>query len=76
MVIYTPMIFEWEIGTDGEERKFTEIPYGQATVIAEIMNDGVCRVERLISSNPDDYLHPDLQPGSQIMFQPSFQRQI
>lgn len=72
MVIYTPVPVEWVMGTSGEERQFTEIPYGQATVIAEVMEDGTCKVVRLISSNPDDYMHPDLQPGSQVMFQPMF----
>jgi len=72
MVIYTHVPAEWLMDNSGEERQFTEIPFGQATVIAEVMEDGTCKVVRLISSNPDDYMHPDLQPGSQVIFQPTF----
>jgi hypothetical protein len=63
MVIYTPVPVEWVMGSSGEERQFTEIPYGQATVIAEVTADGACKVVRLISSNPDDICIPACSQG-------------
>lgn len=75
MVFYTPVPDEYLQPPSDEERMFTEIPYGEATIVAEVLAEGVCQVVRVISSNPDDYLHPELQPGSQVMFMPVFRGQ-
>lgn len=73
MVIYTPVPVEALTQSPEEERRFTEIPFGDAVILAEVTPEGNCKVVRLISSNPDDFLNPDFQPGSEIMMAPVFQ---
>ncbi len=72
MVIYTPIPVELLSSSESHERRFTEIPYGEARVIAETSAEGTCRIVRIISSNPDHYMQPELQPGSEIMLMPIF----
>lgn len=72
MIIYTPVPIELLLSFSGGERDFKEIPYGEATIIAEVLAEGTCKVVRVISSNPDDYMNPDLQPGCEVSFKPVF----
>lgn len=75
MILYTPVPVDYLLSLSGKERNFKEIPYGDATIVAEVMEEGTHQVVRVISSNPDDYMNPELQPGCQIIFKPVFQGQ-
>ncbi|HHX94245.1 MAG TPA: ribonuclease [Clostridia bacterium] len=75
MILYTPVPVDYLLSLSGKERNFKEIPYGDATIVAEVMEEGTYQVVRVISSNPDDYMNPELQPGCQITFKPVFQGQ-
>ena len=70
MVIYSPVPAEFLLSPPAEDRQFKEIPYGEARILTEVVGEGVCKVVRLISSNPEDYLNPDLQPGCEVLFKP------
>lgn len=72
MVIYTPIPADFLLSDQDKNRKFTEIPFGEAIVVAEISGEGVCKVVRLISSDPEDYLNPQLQPGCEVVYKPVF----
>lgn len=43
-----------------------EIPYNGVNMIVEQLPDGRNRIERIISSNPMDFLNPQMQPGTII----------
>jgi hypothetical protein len=56
MILYTPVPVDYLLSLSGKERNFKEIPYGDATIVAEVMEEGTYQVVRVISSNPDDYI--------------------
>lgn len=73
MVIYTPIPVDFLFNySEDKARRFTEFPYGEARVVAEMSAEGSYRVVRVISSDPQDFLRPELQPGSVIVFKPVF----
>lgn len=41
-----------------------EMSVGQARVLLESAPDGTRRVHRVLSTDPADYLRPELQPGA------------
>lgn len=43
-----------------------EVSYSGINLLVEQLPDGRNRIERIISSNPMDYLNPQLQPGTVI----------
>lgn len=45
-----------------------EMSVGRATVVVHVAADGSRRVERLLSTNPADYLRPEWQPGTPWAF--------
>ena len=70
MILYTPVPVE--LLFSGSSREFKEVVFGEAKIITEVDAEGTCRIVRLISCNPDDYLNPDLQPGCEIKYKPVF----
>ncbi|MCL6547903.1 MAG: YlzJ-like family protein [Alicyclobacillus sp.] len=50
-----------------------EVRMGEVTMLVSPAGDGMGRVERLISPNPQDYLRPEWQPGQ---FVPLYQPQV
>lgn len=72
MVIYTPIPVDQLLSSESHDRRFTEISYGEARLVAEISGEDVCRIVRIISSNPDHYMQPEMQPGSEITLMPVF----
>jgi hypothetical protein len=51
---------------DGRIPAYREIRVEGATMVVEPLGDGMARIERLISGNPQHYLRSDWQPGSRI----------
>lgn len=43
---------------------YEEIEYGGAKMMVEKVSDSQCRIVRLLSTDPLDYLRQDLQPGN------------
>jgi len=68
MILYTPV--PAEMVYSDESRELKEFSYGGATIITEVDAQGTCRVVRVISSDPDDYLIPTFQPGRAITYRP------
>lgn len=66
MVIYSP--WPAEMLYSDQTREFVEVPFGEATLITEVDAQGVCKIVRLVSSDPADYLNPLLQPGMEIRY--------
>lgn len=47
-----------------------EVVINGVTMLVEPVNESEARIVRLISSNPQDFLNPSLQPGMTIAFGP------
>lgn len=71
MFLYTIVPIEYifgEMEDDGDysQEKFheVEIKKGQTSIMCQSLPSGEMRVNRIISTNPQDYLKTDWQPGS------------
>lgn len=70
MLLYT--IIPLEIIFDEEDEKHAlvespkeiEIKNGQTSIMCQQLPSGEMRVNRIISTNPQDYLNPHWQPGA------------
>jgi len=72
-VLYTLAPIELVLaGIDQEGPQYQEIEIGEARLLVEQQSMDRCRVVRLISSNPMDYLRNEFQPGTELKFVPRF----
>lgn len=71
MILYTPMQLELVLeGLDGMKPISTrEVNIDGVPVLINDTGPGQAKVVRLLSTNPNDYLRPDLFPGAEIKFQ-------
>lgn len=70
MILYTPLPVEDVLrGFEKEAPELTEMSMGDARVLVQRtgINEGI--IHRIISTEPKDYLRPELQPGSVVSFQ-------
>lgn len=65
MILYTVVPPE-EVWEDGPERRFVEVEVEGVRVLAEPIDAASGRVERILSTDPNHFLNPALQPGSTI----------
>ncbi len=68
MVLYTPIPLEEIFREQVTEQKKNrlQLPFARGTIEVELLSASTGRIVRLISSDINDYLHPDLQPGKEI----------
>lgn len=68
MILYTPM--QLELVLDGFDKTqypdYKEIVYEGVSMLVEGAGFGKKRIVKLLSTNPFDYLKPELLPGSLI----------
>lgn len=64
MTYWTVAPEEWLVETDDAPRSLMEMSVGRAHVVLERAPDGTARVQRILSTDPADYLRPELQPGA------------
>lgn len=70
MILYTPLPVEDVLqGYEKEAPELIEMSMGDAMVLVQRtgINQGI--VHRIISTEPKDYMRPELQPGCVINFQ-------
>ncbi|NLP36623.1 MAG: hypothetical protein GX357_03095 [Firmicutes bacterium] len=53
-------------GSETFTPQYKEIKRNNAIIIVEESDHSAAKIVRVISTNPSDYLHPALQPGSII----------
>ena len=53
-------------GSDQYPSQWREVELGGVTMVVSPGENGMGRVERLISPNPQDYLRPEWQPGAMV----------
>lgn len=69
MLLYTiiPMESIFESETDNQEDFHEiEIMQGQASLLIQSISGGKYKITRIISTDPQDYLRPEWQPGTII----------
>lgn len=75
MVLWTiiPMEIVLDGMSDDAQLQYEELQYGSARLMVERTGATQCRVVRIVSTDPNDYLRPEIQPGAMILFQPVFE---
>ncbi len=72
-ILYTPMPLELVLeGIDKAGPQYQEIEVAGAKLMVEQTGIAQGRVIRLLSTNPQDYLTAQYQPGTEIRFRPYF----
>ena len=64
MILWTIVPVEWVLEDEPAAPQLVEVPVGQMRLLLERNTDGTARIHRVLSTDPADYLHPQLQPGS------------
>jgi hypothetical protein len=66
MLLYTPLPIDMIMEGYDSEINLEEITYKGVTMQAQPLDNKTYKIIRIISSNPYDYLRPELQPGNII----------
>lgn len=53
-------------GSDSFVPKYNEITWKESTLVVEPLEMSTARVIRIISTNPQDFMNPQVQPGNII----------
>lgn len=70
-IIHTPLPIEMVLeGIEKEGPQYQELEIGGTKLLVEPQGMDKCRVVRLLSTNPRDYLRKEFQPGAEISFVP------
>ncbi|NMP21855.1 YlzJ-like family protein [Sulfobacillus harzensis] len=67
-MLYTPLSYEEIFPAKDEVLEVFETEVRGRRVLCRRGADGLPRVERLLSTDPADYLDPDWMPGSVLQF--------
>jgi len=65
-MLWTIMPLELVFSQEDTLNPYEEIEYAGTQVMVEKTSANQCRIVRIISTDPADYLRPDLQPGINI----------
>jgi hypothetical protein len=74
MIIYStvPMEVIFQNYEQMEKQEIRELSFGGMTMLIEPTGPYEGKIVRMISPNPQDYLHPHFAPGQKIAFQPDW----
>jgi hypothetical protein len=50
---------------------YEELIYAGTNMLVEKLSPTQCRIVRILTTNPADYLRPEIQPGTVLNYQPS-----
>ncbi len=64
MVIYTPLLMEEVLKDQDKIKEFKEIDFQGKRLQVEMIEADQYRIVRILSSCPQDFLIPGLQPGT------------
>lgn len=71
MILYTVVPLELVLEGMDKERAFTDVEVSGITMTVEQVSANEAVIVRLISTDPQHFLDPALQPGSRIRLTPS-----
>lgn len=67
MILYTIYPLEMVLSEEDEEQsRDVEIRTGSVSLMCQSMPGGEMKITRIISTNPQDYLNPEWQPGKTL----------
>jgi len=55
---------------------YHEIEYMGIKILAERISPTQCKIARILTTNPQDYLRTDIQPGVIINYKPVFEHSL
>lgn len=71
MIIYTPWPMEEMMNSTAQQNpQYRELEMGGTKILVEQTASDRCRVVRIMSTNPQDYLKAELQPGAELQVVP------
>lgn len=69
MLHYTPLPLELILEGFDEKRNYREIQFEGVTLLIEEVNSKENKIVQILSTNPQDFLNPKLQPGNLLSFE-------
>ncbi|HEY3423166.1 MAG TPA: YlzJ-like family protein [Negativicutes bacterium] len=74
MILWTVMPLEAVMGNvDNAAPPYEEMQYAGMKIVIEKIDSAQCRIVRLMTTDPQDYLRPELQPGTVLTYKPVFE---
>ncbi|MDR3563552.1 MAG: YlzJ-like family protein [Negativicutes bacterium] len=71
MILWTVMPLELVFSSEYSPSPFEDIDYAGTKMMVERISDNERRVVRILSSAPEDFLRPEIQPGTVLRYQPA-----
>ncbi|NLG80221.1 MAG: hypothetical protein GX492_10460 [Firmicutes bacterium] len=71
MILYTVLPLELVLEGIDRERTFTNVEINGINVVVEQVSANEAVIVRIISTDPQHFLDPSLQPGSRVRLTPS-----
>lgn len=68
MLLWTILPLEAIFPTEAFHPDYDEIEYQGARMVVEKVSPDSCQIVRIISTNPQDYLRIELQPGKVLKY--------
>ncbi|NMB35407.1 MAG: hypothetical protein GX989_03850 [Firmicutes bacterium] len=66
MILYTTVPLEEIFKESTKKTEYIQIPYSRGIIEVELISASRAKIVRLISRDLNDYLLPQLQPGTEI----------
>lgn len=70
MVLWTVMPMELVFPVEVSTMNYEQIEFSGVAMQVERLSSTQCRIVRILSTNPSDYLRNDVQPGTMLHYQP------
>jgi hypothetical protein len=70
MLLWTVMPIELVLDGAAKLPAYEEIDYAGTRVLVEKLGPEQCRIVRLLSTVPEDFLRPEVQPGNVLTYRP------
>jgi hypothetical protein len=71
MILWTIMPLELVFGQEDVSNSYEEVEYDGIKMMVERMSANQCRIVRILSTDPQDYLRGPIQPGVVLTYKPS-----
>lgn len=72
MIIYSPVPVEMLFKSE-PEKNFQELTIDNRIIVVDQTQSSIPSIHRVISTDPQDYLNPNFQPGSRIRYKPEIE---
>ncbi len=71
MIIWSIVPPDIMFNTSEHSPSYEEIKYNGLTCVVEKISPTQCKIIRLLTTNPNDYLQIELQPGALLTYEPN-----